>query len=289
MILGIPINPYALNVPKNLINGAKNLSINIRIIHLPSLTVSFYGKNKTIVSDKDGIIKIKSLAPYLLFGFPAAINAFRILSQNAFCQNLVDSVLIADDKAATAEKLSKAGIPQVPTIICPADFEIILSMAKKVRFPVVIKRTHGAQGRWVRLAIDKSSLQTAFKELMEEGPGALILQPQVVEAKGTSIRVVMTGGKILAVTQRTAAENEWRSNIARGGSQKPIDLTKIENKMVLAAAKAIGLKHAGIDLLRTSKGPVILEINSCPDFTSMIPYFKKDLTKAVLEACTPHE
>ncbi|MGH3932607.1 MAG: ATP-grasp domain-containing protein, partial [Pseudonocardiaceae bacterium] len=217
------------------------------------------------------------------------VHAFRILAREAYTQNPVDNVLLADDKASTAIKLTVASLPQVPSTICAFELERALSVAEEIHYPVVIKRTHGAQGRWVRRAGHAAFLTQAFHELESEGPGALILQPEVAEFHGRSIRAIITGGHLLAATLRTAAGNEWRSNIARGAHQHPVDLTSDERKLAEDAARTIGLGHAGIDILRTTGGPLVLEVNSCPDFTSMLPYFDEDLTRAVLLACLPPE
>ncbi len=287
MTLGISHNPYATNVPTRLVQAAAGLGIPVRVIDLPTLTVGISSAGQAVARDAAGIIKITSLAPYLLFGYPAAAHAFRILSQRAYLQNPVDSVLTADDKAATAVQLSYASLPQVPSTICPLDLERALLAAGEIQYPVVVKRTHGAQGRWVRRAEDAASLTQAFHELKSEGPGALILQPEVAEFQGRSIRAVITGGRLLAATLRTAAGNEWRSNIAGGATQHPVDLTPNERTLAEDAARTLGLGHAGVDIVRTKHGPLVLEVNSCPDFTSMLPYFDKDLTRAVLLACLP--
>jgi len=106
----------------------------------------------------------------------------------------------------------------------------------------------------------------------------------VVECAGTSIRAVITGGRLLAVTQRQAAAPEWRSNVAGGAEQRRAELTGEEAELVRAAAAALGLGHAGVDILRTRQGPRVLEVNSCPDFTSMQPHYEADLGEAVLRA-----
>lgn len=287
MTLGIARNPYATNVPTRLAERAAELSIPVRVIDLSTLTVDISLHGEATVRDAAGAIDVTSLAPYLLFGYPTAVHAFRILSRRAYMQNPVDSVLTADDKAATAVQLSHAALPQVPSTICSLDLERALSMAGEIQYPVIIKRTHGAQGRWVRRAGHAAFLAQAFHELESEGPGALILQPEVAEFYGRSIRAVITGGHLLAATLRTASGNEWRSNIAGGATQHPVDLTPNEHTLAEDAARALGLGHAGIDILRTSRGPLVLEVNSCPDFTSMLPYFDEDLTRAVLLACLP--
>jgi len=287
MTLGVARNPYATNVSTRLVEAAAELDIPVRVIDLPTLTVDIRSKGQVTAHDAAGRIEITSLAPYLLFGYPTAAHAFRILTRKAYTQNPVDSVLVADDKGSTAVQLTMASLPQVPSTICSLELERVLSVAEEIHYPVVIKRTHGAQGRWVRRAEHAVSLTQAFHELESEGPGALILQPDVAEFYGRSIRAVITGGQLLAATLRTAAGKEWRSNIAAGATQHPVDLTSDERKLAEDAARAIGLGHAGIDILRTMDGPLVLEVNSCPDFTSMLPYFDEDLTRAVLLACLP--
>jgi ribosomal protein S6--L-glutamate ligase len=127
-------------------------------------------------------------------------------------------------------------------------------------------------------------LPQAFRELESEGHGALILQPEIGECQGCSIRAVITDGQLLAATERAATDNEWRSNIAGGARQRPVDLTPEEKALAEDATIALGLRHAGVDILRTLRGPLVLEVNSCPDFTSMLRHFEKDLTQAVLFA-----
>ena len=284
MIIGVARNPYSPRVPDRLLKAARKLGIGARVIDMASLTTSIHPDGRASVADGKGVLEVDSVAPYLLFGFPAAIHALRALSWSARMQNPVGSVLLADDKAATAERLAQAGVAQVATEICPLDLEQAAVIADRVGYPVVVKRTHGAQGRWVRRAADPVSLETALHELAAEGPGALIIQPEIAECGGRSVRAVMTGGQFLVATERRAAADEWRSNIAGGATQSPTELTSEERGLVESSARVLGLRHAGIDILRTAQGPRILEVNGCPDFTSMQPYSGRDLAEAVLLA-----
>ena len=251
---------------------------------LPSLRASIAPLGEVTVTDEAGPVAATSLAPFLLFGFPAAVTALRVLARTARAQNPVDGVLIADDKAAAAARLAQAGVAQIRTEICPFDLGLAAAVAAEIGYPVVVKRAHGAQGRWVRRAADPAALATALAELAAEGPGALIVQPQVVECAGVSVRAVLTGGQPIAVTERRAVPPEWRSNIAGGATQRRTELTGEEQDLVHAAAAALGLGHAGVDLLRTGAGPRVLEVNACPDFTSMQPLYQADLAEAVLRA-----
>ena len=149
---------------------------------------------------------------------------------------------------------------------------------------MVVKRAHGAQGRWVRRAAESGRTGHGARGTRGRRAGALIVQPQVVECAGVSVRAVLTGGQPIAVTERRAVPPEWRSNIAGGATQRRTELTGEEQDLVHAAAAALGLGHAGVDLLRTGAGPRVLEVNACPDFTSMQPHYQADLAEAVLRA-----
>jgi RimK family alpha-L-glutamate ligase len=284
MTLAVARNPYATNVPDSLTAAAGRLGVPVRTVDLPSLRAGIAPLGEVTVTDEAGPVAATSLAPFLLFGFPAAVTALRVLARTARAQNPVDGVLIADDKAAAAARLAQAGVAQIRTEICPFDLGLAAAAAAEIGYPVVVKRAHGAQGRWVRRAADPAALATALAELAAEGPGALIVQPQVVECAGVSVRAVLTGGQPIAVTERRAVPPEWRSNIAGGATQRRTGLTGEEQDLVHAAAAALGLGHAGVDLLRTGAGPRVLEVNACPDFTSMQPHYDEDLAEAVLRA-----
>jgi RimK family alpha-L-glutamate ligase len=284
MTLAIARNPYATNVPDGLIAAAGRLGIPVRTVDLPSLRTGIAPLGALTVTDVAGPIVATGLAPFLLFGFPAAVTALRVLARTTRAQNPVDGVLLADDKAAAAVRLAQAGVAQVRTEICPFDPAQAAAVAAEIGYPVVVKRAHGAQGRWVRRAAQPAALATALAELAAEGPGALIVQPEVTECAGASVRAVLTGGRLIAVTERRAAPPEWRSNIAGGATQRRTELTGEEQGLVHGAAAAVGLGHAGVDLLRTAAGPRVLEVNACPDFTSMQPHYRADLAEAVLRA-----
>jgi RimK family alpha-L-glutamate ligase len=284
MTLAVARNPYATNVAEALIAAAGRLGIGVRTVDLPSLRTGIAPLGEVTVTDEAGPVAATSLAPFLLFGFPAAVTGLRVLAGTARAQNPVDGVLLADDKAAAAARLAQACVPQVRTEICPFDGAQVAAVAAEIGYPVVVKRAHGAQGRWVRRAADPAALATALAELAAEGPGALIVQPEVTECAGVSVRAVLTGGDLIAVTERSAAPPEWRSNIAGGATQRRTELTGEERDLVHGAATALGLGHAGVDLLRTGAGPRVLEVNSCPDFTSMQPHYRASLAEAVLRA-----
>ena len=284
MRLGVTRNPFESNAPAALIAAARHLPVDVRVIDLATVRAEIGSDGGAGAFDRDGPIEVDAVTPFLLYGFPAAAHAYRVITRRAITQNSVDAILTADDKATTAHLLATAKVPQVPTHVVPPDLAEVLAAADRLGYPVVLKRTHGAQGRWVRRAADGAALAAAFDQLTPEGPGAMVIQPEVVECRGRSIRVVVTGGRPLVAAERVATGDEWRSNINQGASQHPTDITDEELGMVTRSIEALGLGHAGVDILRTADGPRILEVNACPDFTSMQPHADRDLAREIILA-----
>ncbi len=280
--VGVTRNPLAPNVPRALADACQRLGVRHRMVDLNVLTTTLHPDLG--VQDLDGPVTVGFLSPTLFYWQAQAALAVKVLETQG-CQmlNSAGASLVADDKAATALALRKASVAQVATTAVTADFEQVRFAAATYGYPVVIKRTGGAQGRWVRLAHDEAELARATAELLEEGPGAILVQPVGAKRLGESVRVIVTAGAVRAATVRHAAGGEWRSNIGAGGSQAPTELTRTERDLAVTAAGVIGLGHAGVDLLRSEAGPLVLEVNSCPDFTSMTPYVEEDLAATVIE------
>ncbi|GAC1367979.1 MAG: hypothetical protein NVSMB32_13040 [Actinomycetota bacterium] len=283
-MLGIPRNPLAPNVAEALAAAAHSRGLGYRVIDLPTIGVSC-GPAALAAKDRDGPIQVTHVAPYLLYWQPAAVPALLALAQlGARLLNPVAASLAADDKSQTAVVLRGASVAQLPSIVCPQEFAQVVAAARDLGYPIVAKRASGAQGRWVRRARDTAQLREAFDELVAEGPGSLLVQTLVEESEGKAIRAVITGGRLLVATLRSAPPGEWRSNVAQGGTQEPVGLSPQEAAMAVGAAQALGLGHAGVDLLQTSAGTIVLEVNACPDFTSMSGCTDEDLAAAVIDA-----
>ncbi len=129
--------------------------------------------------------------------------------------------------------------------------------------PLVVKLLEGTQGVGVVLAETKKAAESviaAFRQL----DANILVQQFVKEAGGSDIRAFVVGERVVASMQRTAAPGEFRSNLHRGGSAEPIKLTPQERRTAVKAAKTMGLRVAGVDMLRSSAGPLVIEVNSSP-------------------------
>ncbi|WP_273499311.1 RimK family alpha-L-glutamate ligase, partial [Lentibacter algarum] len=129
--------------------------------------------------------------------------------------------------------------------------------------PLIVKLLESTQGKGVVLAETKKAAESvidAFRGLKAN----FLVQNFVKEAAGEDIRCFVIGGKVVASMRRTGAEGDFRSNLHRGGTAEAVKISKAERDVVLKATKAFGLHMAGVDLLRASDGPKVLEVNSSP-------------------------
>lgn len=175
------------------------------------------------------------------------------------------SVIRAKNKLRTLQLLAKKKVP-VPITIIVNRFEYLDTAIKKVGgFPIIIKTPTGSLGRGVAIVETRRALHSAFDLLLTSPDfSSLLIQEYVAEAEGKDIRVFIVNGKILATMERTAREGDFRSNLHQGGEAKVVKLTAREKKIALDAASALNLSVAGVDLLRSKHGPVVMEVNCNP-------------------------
>lgn len=186
------------------------------------------------------------------------------------------------DKLRSMQLLARAGIGLPVTTFAhdPKQAQQVVQMAGGA--PVVIKLLEGTQGIGVVLAdTDRSA-----KSVIEAFRGAdvnILVQEFIKEAGGTDIRALVIGGKVVAAMQRTGAEGEFRSNLHRGGSAKPVKISPEERSTALRAAKTLGLNVCGVDMLRSNHGPVVMEVNSSPGLEGVEKATGIDLAGKIIE------
>ncbi|WP_350335082.1 30S ribosomal protein S6--L-glutamate ligase [Coralliovum pocilloporae] len=167
------------------------------------------------------------------------------------------------DKLRSMQLLARDGLGLPVTTFAhdPKQTEEVIKLAGGA--PMVIKLLEGTQGIGVVLADTDRSAKSVVEAFRGAGVNILV-QEFIKEAGGTDIRVLVVGGKVVAAMQRRGAEGEFRSNLHRGGSARPIKISPEERSTAVRAAKAMGLNVCGVDLLRSNHGPVIMEVNSSP-------------------------
>lgn len=174
-----------------------------------------------------------------------------------------EPLLLARDKLKCLQILSAGGLDVPRTVIAGTPESVPQLIGLLGGAPLVVKMLESTHGVGVVLAETKNtaiSVVEAFAKLGQQ----VILQEFIEEADGSDVRAFVVGRKIVAAMLRKAANGEFRSNLHRGASATPVSLTKEERKIVLQATKLLGLDIAGVDLLRSRRGPLVMEVNASP-------------------------
>lgn len=175
------------------------------------------------------------------------------------------AIMRSRNKLRSLQVLSKAGVGLPKTVIAnhPKNGDITRLISLVGGPPVVIKLLEGTQGIGVVLAeTNKAAKSTieAFYGLKKH----VLVQEFIAEAKGSDIRAFVVGGRVVGAMKRQGVDGEFRSNIHRGGNAMAVQLTPAEEQTAIDAARALGLKVAGVDMLPSDRGPLIMEVNSSP-------------------------
>ena len=172
------------------------------------------------------------------------------------------------------------GMPVTGFASKPDDIKDLLDMVGGA--PVVIKLLEGTQGIGVVLAETRKAAESVLEAFMGLKANIMV-QEFIKEAGGADIRCFVIGDKVIAAMKRQGAEGEFRSNLHRGGNASLIRITPEERKTAVTAAKAMGLSVAGVDLLRSSRGPLVMEVNSSPGLEGIEAATGKDVASMIIE------
>lgn len=185
------------------------------------------------------------------------------------------------DKLRSLQILSRAGIGLPKTIFMDYSRETEGAIEAVGGAPVVIKLLEGTQGLGVVLAENKKAAQSVI-EAFHGVHARIIVQEFIKEAKGADIRAFVVDGEVVGAMKRQARDGEFRSNLHRGGYAEVVKLTRQERATAIAAAKKIGLGVAGVDMLPSKRGPLIIEVNSSPGLEGIEGATKVDIAGKII-------
>lgn len=225
-----------------------------------------------VLDDLDAVIT--RIRPSVTFYGCAIARQFE--SMGVYTINSSTAISQSRDKLFSLQLLLKNGI-SIPTTgfaNSPMDTNDLIDMVDGA--PLIVKLLEGTQGRGVVLAETRKaadSVINAFKALRAN----LLVQEFIKEADGKDLRCFVIGGKVVASIERTAAPGEFRANIHQGGSASVVKITPEERALALKAARSLGLKVAGVDIIRSKNGPLLLEVNSSPGLEGIETATGKDI------------
>lgn len=232
-----------------------------------------------VVDDLDAVIP--RIKPAMTFYGCALTRHFEAMGINSL--NSASSIIQSRDKLHSLQKLLAKGlhVPISGFAHSPVETSDLIDMVGGA--PLVVKLLEGTQGRGVVLAETRKageSVINAFKSLNAN----LLVQEFIREAEGKDLRCFVIDGKVVAAMERRAAQGEFRANLHQGGSAHVVKITTEERTLAIRATKSLGLRVAGVDLIRSRRGPLILEVNSSPGLEGIEEATGKDVAGMMVAA-----
>ena len=255
------------------------LNIKECYMKLDAKTPEIHYRGGLILNQFDAVIP--RIRPSITFYGCALTRQFEAL--NVYCLNSSTAITQSRDKLFSLQLLLQSGI-DIPTTgfaNSPLDTDDLIKMVGGS--PLIVKLLEGTQGKGVVLAETKKAAESvinAFKSLNAN----ILVQEFIKEANGKDLRLFVVDGKVVATIQREAMQGEFRANIHLGGTASVIKPTSEEKKIAIRAAKAMDIKVAGVDIIRSSKGPLLLEVNSSPGLEGIEGATNKDIAGEMIRA-----
>jgi|TARA_B100000029_G_C17461729_1_gene918765 ribosomal protein S6--L-glutamate ligase len=248
-----------------LVEAGNDHGHNVRVIDYMRCYMNITSRKPTVYYGGESLGKVDAVIPRIgasnTFYGTAVVRQFEMM--DSYCLNPSDAISRSRDKLRSLQILAREGINMPVTGYASHTKDIEGVIEKVGSIPLVMKLLQGTQGQGIVLAETRKaaeSVMSAFRQLDAD----IMVQEFVKESSGTDIRAFVVGDEVVAAMQRIAPEEEFRSNVHRGGSTVQVELTQEEITTAVNASKFLGLSTAGVDLIRSNRGPLILEVNSSP-------------------------
>ncbi len=255
------------------------LNVELAYMKLDAHSPEIRYRGGNILNEFDAIIP--RIKPSVTFYGCALIRQFDNLG--VYCQNTAEAISQSRDKLFASQLFSKNDIhiPITGFAKSPIDTKDLIKMVNGA--PLIIKLLESTQGKGVVMAETNKAAESvinAFKSVQTN----ILVQEFIKEANGQDIRCFVVNGKVVASMQRQAAKGEFRANIHQGGKASIVKITSEERKLALKAAKVLNLAVAGVDIIRSNKGPLLLEVNSSPGLEGIENATGKDIANDMIVA-----
>ncbi len=201
---------------------------------------------------------------------------------DVFCANSAAGITNSRDKLRCLQMLSRHDIGIPPTEFVSRRHDVMPAIERLGGAPVVIKLLEGTQGVGVILA-ETAEVAEAIVETFQSAKQNVLLQKFVAESKGKDIRAIVVGERVVAAMRRQAKGQEFRSNVHRGGTAEQVELTPAYTETAVRAARLVGLRVAGVDMLEAADGPQVMEINSSPGLAGIESATGIDVAGAIMD------
>lgn len=274
---------------KRLIEAGEKRRHQMVIVDHSKCVLQIEKKNPIIVYNGKKLEGIDAVIPRIgasvtFFG-TAVVRQFEM--QKIFTAVESQALVKSRDKLRSMQLLSRAGLGLPKTVFSnySKDTESVVGLIDSK--PIILKLLEGTQGLGVVLAETKKAAESVL-EAFNGLEARVVLQEFIAEAKGADIRAFVVDGRVVGAMKRQAKEGEFRSNLHRGGTAKLIRLSEEEEDAAIKASRVMNLGIAGVDMLQSSRGPLILEVNSSPGLEGIEQATKKDIAKEIIRYVERH-
>ena len=223
------------------------------------------------------------IIPRILPGFStygaAIVRQFEMMGVYTTAKSL--AITRSRDKLRSLQVLSKAGVG-IPRTIFSRETDEVDDLIEHIGLPMIIKLASGTQGKGVVIAETKKAAKSVIQAFYVIDT-AFLMQEFIEEAGGADIRAFVVGNQIVASMKRQSLDDDFRSNIHQGGEGTAVKLTDEEKKVALKAARAMGLQICGVDMIRSERGPLVLEVNSAPGLEGIESVTGRDIAAKIID------
>lgn len=269
---------------KRLVEAAKKRKHDVEIINHTKCDIVIEKKNPCIYYRDRKLENVDAVIPRIgasvTFYGTAVVRQFEMM--RAFTTTESQALVRSRDKLRSLQVLSRAGLGLPKTIFTNYSRNVEEIVQQAGGAPVIIKLLEGTQGIGVILAETSKAAESVI-EAFNNLQARVIVQEFIKEAAGADIRAFIVDGQVVGAMKRQGKEGEFRSNLHRGGSAEVIKLSDEEETAALKAARAMGLGIAGVDMLQSARGPLILEVNSSPGLEGIETATGKDIANSIIK------
>ena len=257
---------------------------NVRIVNYAKCYVTIEQNNPIIRYEGESLrdidVVIPRIAAKLTKYGTAMVRQFEMQGVFSVASSL--AINRTRDKLRATQILARSGVGIPKTVFAreTTDVEDVIEQAGGT--PLIIKVARGTHGRGVVLAETKKAAEAVMQAFYVEGVNFLV-QEYIDEADGADIRAFIVGGKVVASVKRQSLDDDFRSNLHQGGEATSVKLTEEERKTAQKAAKAMGLSVCGVDMVRSARGPLVLEVNSSPGLFSVESVTERNVAAKIIE------
>ncbi len=280
--IGILSRNESLYSTKRLVEAIKGKGHNVQVIDHLKCDIIIEQDKPDVFYKGESLSYLDAIIPRIgasvTFYGTTVVRQFEMM--NIFSAVQSQALVRSRDKLRSLQILASAGVGLPKTVFTNYSKEVNKLIDSVGGAPLIVKLLEGTQGYGVVLAPTKKAAQSII-EAFHSMKARVIVQEFISESKGADIRAFIVNGKVVGAMKRQGKEGEFRSNLHQGGSGTLIKLSKVEREAALTAAQAMGLPIAGVDLLQSERGPLILEVNSSPGLEGIEKTTGKDVAGAI--------